>query len=403
MSRSAAIALDVGSVTAKVAVAGSEGALRRSSVAASPGSRRVALSAALAAVRTDLGGDPDSVCFAVPDVWLSADPAGGRAFEDFRYLAENGLGLGGASWTGHAVAVTAAATGRWPAAGDGRYLICDIGASGVRTAVCAVAGQQVALVTSAAAAGYGAAHFVANATSAAGAQGDPGLGDWLPAIRDQPRLVVALERAAVDPAFLETRACTLTGAAGSYSLTAGQLTDSFAPVAQALRAGVLELLDGEPPTVAVLTGGLGWFPLAAHAVAAAAGVTPKVADTDTAAVGALLLHRGSMRQAPVSLPPVKLPVHQVRNGLLEEERLDLPWSRSFAPLDGEPITCESDQVGLDIAGKPYLVRLPGLRPGRYQIGVRPAHPGRGLLVLRAAGSPSRNAVHISVLELDRAP
>jgi len=398
MTGSAVVALDVGASVTKVAVTGPDGEPRSHSMVTAAGSCRAALSAALAAARADLGSAPGSVCFAVPDFWLSADPAGGRAFEEFRHVAEDKLGLGGLSWAGQGVAVTAAVASQQPTAGNGRYLVCDVGARGVRAAVCELAGQEVRLVTAVATERDGAADFAARAAGAAGAHDDPGLGDWLTAIRSQPRLAVTLERAAVDRAFLATPACTLTGAR-SYRLTAGQLADSFAPTAQALTVGVEAVLGGDRPAVAVLTGGLGWFPLAGKAVAAAAGRAPVLAEAAAAAAGALLLGQGQLREAAASLPPVTLPARQIRNGLLEAAHLIVPWSRSFAPIDGGPISCDSDVLELDIAGRPRSARLPGIRPGRYQIGVRPAHPGRGLLVLRAA-SP-REAVHIAAIDLEQ--
>lgn len=398
MSPAASVAVDVGTLTTKVAVARAGAAPQLSSLTTAAGSGRVFLSEVVAKARAQLGGRLPQICFAVPDSWLSAEVAGGQAYEEFRHVVEDEMGLAELSWIGHAPAVTAAAADRWPDAGDGRYLICDIGGSGVRAAVCEVTGQEIRLVAACAAVGDGEQEFGTRALAAAQAESDLGPAGWHAQIRQQPRLALVLERAVADPSFLDTPACTLVGANRSYGLTGGQLVDSFAPTAERLRAGISAVLAGERPAVAVLTGGLGWFPLAARAVAEAAGVAPKIADPQAAAAGALLVCRGVLHLAPISGPPVHLPVHQVKHGLLEEERLELPWTRSFASLGGEPLVLDTTQVPLEISGRPRTVRLPGLTPGSYLIGVRPGSPWRGLLVLREADSD--DAVHISPLDLE---
>src|SRR5215468_8298263 len=122
------IALDAGTVTAKVAVAGPD-----VSVVSSPaptGDWQVRVSGALAAA----GLSPSSagaICLAVPEAWLDASVAGTVALEALRQACAEGLGIGRVTWTGQLAAVAAQAAGQH---GPGRYLICDIGASGVRTA-----------------------------------------------------------------------------------------------------------------------------------------------------------------------------------------------------------------------------------------------------------------------------
>jgi|GEM_PF-6369579 len=400
MSPCACVAMDIGTLRTKIAVARTGGVPLVSSVITAAGSRPDFVRGVLADARTKLGGRLDRVCFAVPDPWLDADVAGGHAFEEFRHVVEDEMGLREVSWIGQAAAVTAATISQWPDAGSGDYLICDIGGSGVRTAICEVDSKEIRVVTARDAVGGGGQEFSAKALGAAAAEDDPGLGDWLPAIRQQARLKLVLDRAVVDPGFLDTLACTLAGANGSYGLTGGQLIESFAPTAERLQPGISAVLGGKRPAVAVLTGGLGWFPLAARVVVEAAGVSPRVVDPDAAAAGALSIARGVMRLAPADLPPVRLPVHQVRHGMLEEDRLDLPWTRSFASLGDEPVVFDNREVPLEISGRPRTIRLPGLASGSYLIGVRPGSAGQGLLVLRGASTESGNAVHISPLDLE---
>ena len=123
------VALDAGTVTARVAVAGPDVRVVSSSVPA--GDWRVRVSGALAAA----GLSPASVgalCLAVPETWLDASVAGTAALEALRQACAQELGIARVTWVGQLAAVAAQAAGRH---GPGRYLVCDIGATGVRNRI----------------------------------------------------------------------------------------------------------------------------------------------------------------------------------------------------------------------------------------------------------------------------
>jgi hypothetical protein len=307
------------------------------------------------------------------------------------------------SWVGQLVAVAGWAASLEDAPAAGRYLVCDVGGSGVRAALCQVAGREVqTLATGESAGGWEDLSRRLRAALPGDAAG--GLDSWYRTAQQQgERAALVLAQAAADPAFRDARAYTLAGPPGPdrTDLTAGQLIDSFAPTADHIRRVIAAVIGAAQPDLAVLTGGLAWLPLAASAVAAAAGSPPKVLGLRAAAHGALLIARGLIQLAPARRPAVRLPVHQVSGGLIEEARLPLPWNWSFAPLEAEQVAFDEPAVVLEIAGELSTVQLPGLVPGRYRIGLRPARPGHGVLVIRSEAGPDRAAVHISPLDLER--
>ena len=136
----------------------------------------------------------------------------------------------------------------------------------------------------------------------------------------------------------------------------------------------------------MLTGGLGWFPLASLVLAEAAGVTPVAEEPDASVRGALLFGCGTVRLAPpADLAAVALPAHRVRHGRLEEITVPLPWAEPFArPLDG-PLVLDEPELTVDIGGLRVTVPLPGLGPGPCLVGVRSGWSGCGALVVRPAG------------------
>ena len=113
------LAVDIGALTVKVA-SDEEAA----TIPAPPGGSRRAIRAALAA--TSQGG---GFCVAVPDAWLTADVAGASLQEDVRYECEDVAGTGPVIWAGQLAAVAALTAGQ---RARGRYLVCDLGGSGVR-------------------------------------------------------------------------------------------------------------------------------------------------------------------------------------------------------------------------------------------------------------------------------
>jgi hypothetical protein len=147
-----------------------------------------------------------------------------------------------------------------------------------------------------------------------------------------------------------------------------------------------------------VTGGLAWFPAAAWAVAETAGITPAVLGPDAAARGALLIASGHVTLAPHGLPPVSLPMHEIRGGLLEQVSMTVPWTEPFATPGDEPLIIDRSEIELDVGGRLVVARLPGIVHGRYRIGVRPSWLGSGLLVLRPDGPVFGADVHIVPLD-----
>jgi hypothetical protein len=192
----------------------------------------------------------------------------------------------------------------------------------------------------------------------------------------------------------DERAYRLTGRREHW-LTARQVMACFAPVRERLAAGIAAVGGAGSFDSVVLTGGLGWFPLASVAVSEITGVEATVTGPDETVRGALLLARREVsEQPPAGLEPASLPVNRISAGLLEEGRLRLPWNEPLAgPSEGVP-PLDGEDLVLMISGRYRSVRLPGLRPGEYLIGVRAGWSGAGVLVVRAAAG---DAVHVVAL------
>lgn len=373
------IALDAGTVTAKVAVAGPDVRVVASPVPA--GDWGVRVSSALAAA----GRPPSSVgaiCLAVPETWLDASVAGTAALEALRQVCAQELGIARVTWVGQLAAAAAQAAGQH---GPGRYLVCDIGATGVRTAALDVTEGTVRILAAHHASGGGWRDFDASVRALfPGGRGDQLPADWyrLAIEQEQERRARALfGRVTSTPGLRESPVYTF----GECRLLTGQAIDCFAPTGERVRAGAAHVLGGGPADVAVLTGGLGWFPLASLVLAEAAGVAPVAEEPGAAARGALLFACGRVRLAPqADLAPVALPAHRVRNGRLEEVTVPLPWADPFArPLDG-PLVLDEPELMVDIDGQRMTVPLPGLTPGPCLVGVRSGWSGSGALVVRPA-------------------
>jgi hypothetical protein len=419
------VAVDAGSRVTKIAVSGGTAGpsprepsprTEQHTGAAGPGGERAALAAALTAARASCASPADGdiqVSLAVPDAWLDGSAEGAQRQEALRYLAEDQFGLTRVAWVGQLASVAALAASQRGFAEPGRYLVCDIGGRGVRVAACEVTDRTVHQLAVHDAPGGGWLDFDAAIRTTLRADSDPGLATWyLSAIAQARRARLVFDRARNAPEFRDARAYSLTGGAGSYELTAGQAADCFAPTADRIRTGSAAVLGGAAPTVAVLTGGLAWFPQAHQAIAGAARATPAVLGPEAAALGALLLAGGQAHLAPHGLPPVTLPTHRVRDGLLEETGLPLPWTESFAP---EALVLEDPELTLDIGSRRTTLKVPGLASGQYRVGVRPSWSGTGVVVLRAQRSspagqttvpghadPDRD-VHVLPLDLQEMP
>jgi hypothetical protein len=438
------LAVDLGAEVTKIAVAsgGPEPVVLTRQTATR--SRREALAAALT-LATCPGTPATPVTLAVPDHWLDGTAEGGRRQEDMRRIAEDELGLREVSWAGHLAAAAAVAASQREFAEPGAYLVCDIGGRGVRAAICEVTGQAVrqravrvatgggwrdfdaavrAVLGGGTAAGRATAKPAASGwtdpeqtiireaiSRHSGSSGPLGLAeDWhLAAMEQDRRARMVLDRAMGDPGFSDARAYTL-GAFQEHELTAGQVIDCFGPTAQRVRECAEAVLDGGKPRVAVLTGGLAWLPLAVAVLRDVAGAEPVILGVDAAARGALLLasaRDGGQADGPrTRLPPVSLPMNEVRDGVLAEASLPLPWTWSFGPEGDGPLLITEQRLTLDIDGRRITLPAPGLASGPYRIGLRPGWSGTGALVLRAsppcAGTVARDDVHVLPLEAKEA-
>ncbi len=349
----------------------------------SAGTPRDVMSAALAAAR--LPGPPGRVCLAVPEAWLDGSAGGVRAQEAMRHACQDELGIAHVTWVGQLTAAAALAARQ---RGPGRYLVCDIGARGVRAAAFDVTGPVIRITATDTADGGGWHDFDTAVRSWPPAAGEPLPADWYLAAAGQDRRARAvLEQAAIAAGYEAARVYTLTGPHGRRDLVAGQLIDSFAATRHRLSAGISKVLRGGPADVAVLIGGLSWFPLAASVVSELARVRPLVLGPDAAVRGALLFARDEARAAPPPDPgPVTLSLHQIKGGLLEQVDLVLPWNEPFvSPPDG-PLMLDNQDLVLGIGNRLATVKMPELAPGPYQIGVRLGWSGSAALVARPVGS-----------------
>jgi hypothetical protein len=401
------VAVDAGGLVTKVASAGASTlAEPRFRIEATDSrSQRDTLSAVLAEAGHGSGhaSTGGRIYLAVPDTWLDGSEEGGRSHEACRHVVEDELCLAGSIyWIGQLAAVAALASSQRGFTDHGHYLVCDIGGRGVRVAVCEVAGRTVRPLAVHDTPGGGWDDFDAAVRAALSADADPGLSGWYrSAISQERRAKLVLARAKENPEFRSARAYLLTGADGTYELSAGQAADCFAPMADRIRAGVASVLgtpDIAAPVVAVLTGGLAWFPEAARTVADATRVAPVVLGPEAAAHGALLIAAQEASLAPHGLPSVAMPMHQIRDGLLEEVSLPIPWTVPFAPPGDDSLTLDSPELKLDVGGRLMVARLPGLVPGRYRIGVRPTWRGSGLLVVRPDQAAAGSDVHVISLD-----
>jgi hypothetical protein len=89
-------------------------------------------------------------------------------------------------------------------------------------------------------------------------------------------------------------------------------------------------------------------------------------------------------------------MHQVKNGLLEEVSMPLPWTWSFS--SGDLLDVPGEELILDVGGQLRVARLAGLGQGPYWIGVRPAWARGGVLVLRPERAASSDAVYIRAID-----
>jgi hypothetical protein len=378
------LALDVGAAITRIAVDDTGSELMTGKTP--PGSMRDNVSRALRTAPRPAG----RLCVTLPDAWFSGSVPAARQYEEVRYACEDELGLGRIIWVGQLAAV---ATGQAARRGPGRYLIGDIGYTGVRVGSFTVSGTNVRTEAVLTQDGGGWADF--DQAVRAAVDGDQLPADWYEQAKTQAeRAAEVFKRAAASPDHGDDRAYRLAGRR-EHRLTARQMTACFAPVLDRLRAGVSAVLGAGPPGTVVLTGGLAWFPLAGQAIRDMLAQEPVIAGTGESVRGALLFARAEMSQdLPAGLGPVSLPVHRVHDGFLREESLELPWTEPFAGPPGKMPPLDREELILRVGGQYRTFRLPGLVPGPHLIGVRPGWSGPGVLVVRPAAGGSAHVVSL---------
>jgi hypothetical protein len=362
MTGSADVVLDVGSVQTKIACTGPYMISRPTLGGVElPGFLRRLVTDVLAEAGADLG----AIWVVVPEPWYDGTTAGAQAQEELRGIVD-GLGATQVRWVGQVPAATAALH-----PGPGSYLICDLGASGLTIGRCEVTNGAVhpcAAVVCAPLGGRVLLHGIA------ARHGTAVIADLLAMLGEEGGLAGRiLERARTDPAYLEYPVF--------QAVTAGELLEYFGPVADRIRTGIAEVLDGRAVAGAVVTGGFGEFALITQLIRETTGLEPL---TCTAVSGALAIAAGDVALADPDGSEVCVAVHEVRNGLLESHWI--PVGAPFAEFRGVPLVVRiglgDKPVHLEMDGRARAVGLPPLIPGAYQIGLRPARSGPGVLVFR---------------------
>lgn len=386
---SAVTGIDLGTLVVKVAVGGSG----VQTVTAAAGGPAWALRDALSAA-----GSRGVVCVAVPDAWLSGQAEGAIVQETVRHECTRQLKDAQVLWAGQLAAVAAYAAA---VRGSGRYLVCDIGGTGIRAGTFSVSAGAVRVEAVHAEADGGWREFDAEVRVGL-PQSPPLPPDWYEqaAHHNQARVVKALE-AALGGAEggLAATVYRITGPDGDILLEAGRLIEAFAPTQERLEAAIAAVRGRVRPDHVVLAGGLSQLPLAPRAAGIATDTAPLVADPDAAARGALMFARGDAALVPPGDGGhVSVPVNLVRDGLLEQVEVPLPWSEPFAAFPGGPLRLDREELTVSVAGHERTARLRGLVPGPHLIGARPAWPGPGVLVVRPAADDG--PVHVvSLAEL----
>jgi hypothetical protein len=340
------------------------------------------------------------ICVAVPDAWLSGGTADVLRLEEMREECVK-VGARAPTWAGQLAAASAfAAADR----GAGRYLVADLGGTGIRAGLFSVSDGSVQIEAVHAEAGGGWRDFDAAVRAAL----PSGQSSELPATwyeqassaEKAARAVMVLDEAlSGDDDALDTRVYRIAGPNGDIAITGRAVIDSFAPAERSLETAIAAVRAVGSPEHLVLTGGFSWLPLAARRAASAVGAEPLTLGPDAAARGALLFAGKEAALAPpAGREPVTIPVHRFRDGLLEGDDVRLPWNEPFAVFPAGALTVGSDELQVSFGGRPMIARLPGLAPGPHQIGLRAAWPGPGVLVVRpAAGGGAAHVVPLTDL------
>ena len=263
----------------------------------------------------------------MPEAWLTADVASASLLEYVRYECEDVAGAGPVTSTGQLAAVAALVAKE---RGDGRYLVCDVGGGGVRAGVLGVSDGIVEIGAVHTADGGGWRDFDASIRSRAGARLPPA---WYEQAAEQERRAAdVLEDAVALPEdYGDTRVYRITGPDGPVDLSARNVIESFAPTLDRMRAAIGAVTRAGPPDGGVvLTGGLSWLPLATRVFRPGRDRAPG-GRSRRGRPWSTSVRAGRRRLAPPLCQPVSVPTHGVRNGLLEEFSVTLPWTLPFGP------------------------------------------------------------------------
>ncbi|XVQ10489.1 hypothetical protein ACQP1W_49645 [Spirillospora sp. CA-255316] len=303
--------------------------------------------AAVLAERLARAGVPAGpLAMVVPDRWLDGDRRGVVQLEAFRHeLAP----FPDVTWYGRSPAVAALAARDH---GAGVYLVCDLGWSGAAFGLCRVDGPVIELL---------ATEFEPRAGGGAYAQavtaGQPG--QVRGRFAEVQAAKAARARAVLSRAsdgYLDDPVYIIDG----VEFSAGLLIERFGPLAELLGERIRGLAWSYDRIV--VSGGFGEFPLVERALP---GPAPRLGP-DASVRGAELLERGTFGMARPGRVDIRLPVHRVRNGLLETADVELvPGPGNFAALGREPL----------------LVSRAGDGPGTV------LHAAEGRLALTVDGAP----------------
>ncbi|WP_106402253.1 hypothetical protein [Actinocorallia populi] len=271
---------------------------------------------------------------------------------------------------------------------SGAFPVCDLAAGGLHAGFAEVAENRIRVDHRIREPELGWASFVGAVVRALPGRSGPAVHRAL--ADGGERLAVTLRLAREDAAYGDTPAVWVEGQA----VPAGLLLDCLTPYAQRLRSALAELRV--PAAEPVLAGEFVGFPLLREFVFDVSGEKPGAFSPGphAAAHGAVQLASGRFtRQEPLPLP-LKLPLHRVRNGLLEEANIPIPVGPGeFASLGERPLRLGAGPGDVPLGDRAELVLeaadgvrrldLSALPAGSYEVGLRVSRRLGAVLALRA--------------------
>lgn len=267
---------------------------------------------------------------------------------------------------------------------SGPVLVCDLTPNGLYAGVAEVAEGRVQVDHRIHEPGLGWAAFTEAVARALPGPDGPSVARALS--QGGERLAVTLDLARNDTAYADTPAVWVE----DHPVGAGLLLECFAPYARRVRAALDEAramaaqraLAGEFAVFSALGGPLfdKSLPLGPHA----------------AAQGAVHLASGRFAEPAPAPIPLTLPLHRIKDGLLEELSVPIPCGPGrFASLQGGPLRlgtgpddvpwAERAGLVLETAAGERRLDLAALPPGSYQVGARVSRRHGTVLAFRAGG------------------